>query len=496
MPASDNPVLESAIAAQTSHDEKPFHVQFARLPWRHRLASKLLLLTILAVLITEILIFVPFLANSRVRWLEARLDTASAVSEAVTVDGDADLPANVQNIVLVESGTKSVTVHKNDQSRELVIQSPDGNLTIDQVIDLDHMSEAAAIWDAFDTLINGGNRIIRVYGARSLEGAKDRVVDIVMSDGPLHKALVRYARNVLAISLAISLIAASLIYLIINEVLLRPVRYMHRNMIAFATSPDNPAMVLVPEVRKDEFSIAQRQIAKLQSELQQTLKEQKHLADLGLAVSKINHDMRNILASAQLMSDRLTDTKDPMVQRFAPKLVKTLSRAINYTESVLEYGRSVEAAPNIRAISLHSVVIDVQALLNLGSESPIDFHNEVHEELMVNADSEQLFRVLSNLTRNAIQAMQADKAEGKNKRLTISAKRTAASVTILVSDTGPGLPKKARDNLFQAFKGSARSDGTGLGLAIANELIEAHGGSIELISSDETGTQFHITLPN
>jgi signal transduction histidine kinase len=67
---------------------------------------------------------------------------------------------------------------------------------------------------------------------------------------------------------------------------------------------------------------------------------------------------------------------------------------------------------------------------------------------------------------------------------------------ILIEDTGPGLPPKARDNLFAAFRGSARSGGTGLGLAIAQELVRAHGGALELVESIGGRTVFSVTIPD
>src|SRR5690606_38498119 len=303
--ASSEAVAEPATAERLSP------TQFRNLPWHNRLSNRLLLLTALAVLITEILIFVPSVANMRVRWMSSRLDTVGAVSEVLTADGNMDVPQDVQDKVLLATGTKAIAMREAGASRLLAMSEVPGK--IDQVIDLNNISEAGAIWDAFGTLFNGGDRTLRIYGSVSPSvsqaGSSERIIEIVTSDAPLRHAMLVYARNVTFISLIISVIAASLIYLIIHEMLLRPVRIMHRNMIDFASSPDNPALILVPENRKAEFGLAQRQISYIQSDLQRTLKEQKHLADLGLAVSKINHDMRNILASAQLMSDRLADTE-------------------------------------------------------------------------------------------------------------------------------------------------------------------------------------------
>src|SRR5690606_29709334 len=231
----------------------------------------------------------------------------------------------VQDKVLVTTGTKAIALRRAGASHLLAMTELPEN--IDQVIDFNNISEAAAIWYAFATLVGGGNRTLRIYGALNPE-QPDQIVEIVTSDAPMRAAMLEYAKNVAVVSLLISIIAASLIYLIIHEMLLRPIRIMHRNMMDFAAAPDNPTRILKLDNRKDEFGIAQRQIAEMQTDLHRTLKERKRLADLGLAVSKINHDMRNILASAQLLSDRVADTSDPMVQRFAPKLIHTLSRAI------------------------------------------------------------------------------------------------------------------------------------------------------------------------
>ncbi|WP_163602789.1 sensor histidine kinase, partial [Klebsiella pneumoniae] len=75
----------------------------------------------------------------------------------------------------------------------------------------------------------------------------------------------------------------------------------------------------------------------------------------------------------------------------------------------------------------------------------------------------------------------------------VSAERMGGVCQILVTDTGPGLPPKARENLFVAFRGSARSGGTGLGLAIAQELVRAHGGRLELLESIGGRTVFSVT---
>lgn len=276
---------------------------------------------------------------------------------------------------------------------------------------------------------------------------------------------------------------------------MRPLRNMVGSMLAFGDAPDDPSRIIRPESRSDEIGLAQHELSDMQRHLQKTIGEQKHLADLGLAVSKINHDMRNILASAQLISDRLSMVKDPSVQVFVPKLMRTLDRAVSYTEGVLAYGRTQEAPPSRRRIRLRQLVDDVGGMLGIDAAG-IEFINEVDHALEVDGDAEQLFRILMNLCRNSVQAMANDAENALVRRLTVAAERSGSVSRILVTDTGPGLPQKARENLFAAFRGAAKSGGTGLGLAIAFELVRAHGGTIELVESAGGRTVFAVTIPD
>ncbi len=460
-------------------------------PLSRGLSTKLLVLTILFVLLAEILIFIPSIANFRLRWLEERLGTAAAVSVVLMQGNSSNLSRAVQNDVLMSIGAKAVAVRDAGVARLLVVA--DMPPQVDEHVDLARSGALAAIRDALDTTFFGGDRMLRVFGK---VGDSEKEFEVVIPDKKLRRAMLVYSRNVAFLSLLISLITATLVFLTINWIMIRPVRDMTRSMLAFSEAPDDPSRVIQPENRDDEIGVAERELADMQRRLQKTLAEQKHLADLGLAVSKINHDMRNILASAQLMSDRLAKVKDPSVQTFAPKLLRTLDRAVAYSEGVLAYGRTQEAAPTRRRLRLRQLVDEVHSLLGIDPAGGIEFENSVEPMFEVDADSDQLFRVLTNLCRNAIEAMAADRDVVLVRRLAVSAERTGSVCRIFVSDTGPGLPQKARENLFAAFRGSARSGGTGLGLAIAHELVRAHGGSLELLESVGGRTVFAITIPD
>lgn len=458
------------------------------------LSGKLLWLTIAFVMLAEILIFAPSVATMRQRWLQDRLNTAAAAG--VVIDGlqPLELPRNVQEDTLTTTGTKAIVLRKDGTSRLLAVTEMPNE--VDAAFDLSDYSELGSIRDAFYTLIFGGDRLLRVYGPIA-EGS-DVTVEIVMDEAPLRKAMLGYARNILFVSLIISVIAAVLMFLAINRVMIMPVRRLARSMQVFAENPEDPARVLPPTVGNDEIAVAGRHLSRMQDQLQKTLRQQKTLADLGLAVSKINHDMRNILASAQLMSDRLVDVDDPLVKSFAPKLLRTIDRAVGYTSEVLSYGQTSEAEPRRRRFLLSEVCQEVRDLLHLGHEAGIEFIDNVGVDIEVDADSEQLFRVIHNICRNAVQALATftpdDPEHGR--RITLSAQRTGSVVAIVIDDTGPGMPRKARENLFTAFRGSARSGGTGLGLAIARELVIAHGGTIALVEKPGPGTMFRVEIPD
>ncbi len=460
-------------------------------PLTRGLSTKLLVLTILFVMIAEVLIFIPSVANFGMQWMMQRLENAASVSIILMEGEDEKLAPPIRDELLMATGVKAIAVRDADVSRILVVT--DMPPMVDEHIDLDAITPTAAIAQTFSTLFFGGDRVFRIYGT---VGDTGKIFEILIPDAGLRDAMLTYARNVAFLSLIISLFTATLVFYAINRIMIRPIRAMTQSMLSFAATPDDPRRVISPEERGDEIGVAERELARMQSALQKTLGEQKRLADLGLAVSKINHDMRNMLASAHLMSDRLSTVDDPAVKMLTPRLLRTLDRAVIYTEGVLNYGRTQEAPPTRRRLRLHALVDEVQSVLPLETDDRIEFVNAVPEDFEINADSEHLFRVLANLCRNAIQAMAGDSEPSVIKRLTVAADREDHTARIHVTDTGPGLPQKARENLFAPFRGSAKSGGTGLGLAIAQELVRAHGGALELVESTGGHTVFAISIPD
>jgi signal transduction histidine kinase len=273
-------------------------------------------------------------------------------------------------------------------------------------------------------------------------------------------------------------------------------RRITANMTAFHTAPENPASVIATSGRQDEIGTAERELAAMQRDLASMLAQKNRLAALGLAVSKINHDLRNLLTTAQLFSDRLLRLPDPHVQRFAPKLMRALERAIAFCESTLSYGRAQEQPPDRRMVALEPLVEEVRETLGLDPGGSIRWIGAVERGLMVDADPDQLFRVLLNLARNAVQALESRETRDPGRdQVRITGRREGSVVVIEVSDTGPGVAPQTRARLFEAFQTSDRSGGSGLGLAIAAELVRAHGGELGLVDGT-IGATFHLTIPD
>lgn len=459
------------------------------------LRSKVIILTIIFVMIAEVLIFVPSVANTRIRWLEDRLNTAAAAS--VVVDGQEymPLPAKIQTDTLMATGTKAIVLRKDGASR--IVASVEMPPIITHHYNLDETGPMQAMIDAFDTLLFGGDRTIRAVG--SVGDSAEMQIELILLDAQLRRDMLIYSRNVLVLSLMISFITAALLFFSVNRLMIQPIRRITRSMQVFSQHPEDATKIIKPEKGNDELWLAEQHLSAMQTQLHNTLRQQKRLADLGLAVSKINHDMRNILTSAQLISDRMAMVDDPMVKRFAPKLLQTIDRAVGYSGEVLSYGRAREPEPKRRVLRLSMLADELRdALLNDIQDEDIEFVTDIPEKLEVNADSEQLFRVLYNLSRNAVQALKSDYDQDPAvvKRVNLCAEINDKNVIISVDDTGPGMPEKAKEHLFRAFQGSTRAGGTGLGLAIARELIQAHGGDIKLTEKTTPGTCFEISIPS
>ncbi|MDR7126306.1 signal transduction histidine kinase [Pseudorhodobacter sp. 4114] len=451
------------------------------------LSGRFLLLTIAFVMLAEVLILVPSVARFRADYLLLRLEKAQIASLALLTTNEVIAP-DLEAELLVNAGVFNVVLRR-DEVRQLALSSPIP-AAIYETYDLRASGPWELIRDAIGVLRDPVNRVIRVIGNPVQQAGL--LIEVTMETGPLRKAMLEYGLRILVLSVLISAVTAVLLFISVQRMIVAPIRRVVRHMQAYAEAPEDARRVIAPTSPVVELRAAEDALESMQKQLTGALRQKERLAQLGGAVAKISHDLRNILTTAQLFADRIEGSADPMVARAAPKLVNSISRAVSLCESTLAFGKAEEPPPRLQRLALRPLAEEVAEAEGLLGESPVTALIDIPPGFTLRADGEQLFRVLSNLVRNARQAMEAT---GQGGVVEISAGEDDVQWWLRVGDTGPGLPPKAREHLFAAFQGGTRKGGTGLGLAIAAELIRGHGGRLELGRSDSDGTEFLIHLP-
>jgi signal transduction histidine kinase len=344
----------------------------------------------------------------------------------------------------------------------------------------------------FMMLFYGSERPMRLIGPGVAGVPGLDHVEIVIEEAQLRDAMLRFSQYFLAVSLIVSCVTGALLFLALHRLIIRPVKRLTTNISAFAEAPEDATRIIMPSARTDEIGIAERALARMERRLAGELRQTRRLAELGLAVSKINHELRNMLTTAQLLGDYLGKLDDPAVKRVAPRLIRTLNRAIEFCGATLAYGRVVEPMPERRPVRLKPIVLEQSDLVQLAPQLPIALDIDIPEDFTIEADPGQLTRVMGNLIRNAVQALASGSPE--EPRIHICARRQDGIATIRVVDNGPGIPDRLKSRLFNAFE-AERVGGTGLGLSVTHEIIRLHGGAITL-EDGIAGASFRITLPD
>jgi signal transduction histidine kinase len=447
------------------------------------LSARLLVLTAFFVMLGEVLIFVPSVARYRMTYFEQHLAAAHIATLALIASPTGKLDQALTDELLAEAGVHEVVLHRANGMVRMLDEptppQPDLTITLSGAGNVPRM-----IGRSFQTLFSTGDRVIQVFGASPFE--PDTRIEILLDEAPLREAMWQFGGRIFQLSITISLIAAVLVYLSLRWLLVRPMRRITESMALFSRDPEDASRVIVPRGGRDEIGVAEKELAAMQETVRHALGQRARLAALGTAVTKINHDLRNILATARLVTDGLAASAASEVRTVAPRLIDAIDRAIALCTRTLDFSR--EGAPPFAPsrFPLRPLLDEIGPSLAL---SPDDFaiEIEVSPELAAKADRDQIYRVFLNLARNSVEA-------GAH-HLRITAVRSDDTLSIDIADDGPGLPPRARENLFRPFAGSARPGGSGLGLAIARELMRVHGGDLVLVASTGAGTVFRVAMP-
>lgn len=451
------------------------------------LSGRFLLLTVAFVMLAEVLIFVPSIARFREDYLLLRLEKAQIASLALLATDDL-ISTELEAELLANAGVYNVVLWR-DQIRQLILSSPvtEG---VSATYDLRAGTPLHLMRDALVVLVDNQDHAIRVIGYPVQ--AAGSLIEVTMPTAPLRRAMLDYGLRILWLSALISVVTAALLFFAVRRLMVQPVRRVVEHMALYADAPEDARRVIVPTSGVAELREAEEALLRLQTQMTGALRQKERLAQLGSAVAKISHDLRNILTTAQLFTDRIQTSADPAVARIAPKLVASITRAVSLCESTLAFGKAEEPPPRLSRFALRPLVEEVIEAEALNDRPGVTCLVDVPPGMVLRADPEQLYRVLANLMRNAMQALEATGTGGE---IEVSGGENDSEWWIKVGDTGPGLPPRARDHLFTAFQGGARKGGSGLGLAIAFELVRGHGGHLELLRSDDAGTEFMIHLP-
>jgi signal transduction histidine kinase len=449
---------------------------------RRSLSAKILLLTIAFVLLGEVLLYVPSIARFRANFLEERIAAAHLATLNLSPSLRLDLDMDTLDALLGHAGVIAVAVYGADNPLILGEIAP-----YHDMVDLRDQSWPTLISGAVGTMLHRGARLIRVVGPSPQETGT--IVDIIMPEAALWVAMVNYSFRILQLSIVLSLLVAVMLFSSLQRLIVEPLQRIKEELAAFRDRPEDGTADSPPSERGDEIGVVEHALADMRQSLRQALAEKTRLAALGAAMSRVSHDLKNILTTAVLISDRLEGSADPQVRKVAPRLIETLERAARLCTETLSYARSGPPAPQPRRVRLLELVEKVRRDLD-GRAGTVAWRIEVPDDLDLLVDPDQLFRVLLNLAQNAVEAMGEQGGE-----LRVTALPGPALFALEVADTGPGIPEKVKERLFEPFAGSSKPGGNGLGLAICRELVRAHGGEIELVETSERGTVFRLRLP-
>ena len=222
--------------------------------------------------------------------------------------------------------------------------------------------------------------------------------------------------------------------------------------------------------------------------LEEKVHRQERLASLGKLVTGVAHEIRNPLTSISMYIQHWQGQKNGGDQRALATVHREISRLDSLIDQLLYFAKPAEA--KLRMGDVNSMVENVLSFFGEVFYGKYNIIKKLSPQIpMAWIDLAQAERVVVNIIFNAVQAM----PEGGSISVGTGLNSESGFVRITIGDTGCGIPPENLPHLFDPFY-STRPKGTGLGLAIAHEIVQAHGGHIEVESTVGQGTTFHIFL--
>ncbi|HZT87642.1 MAG TPA: ATP-binding protein [Stellaceae bacterium] len=225
--------------------------------------------------------------------------------------------------------------------------------------------------------------------------------------------------------------------------------------------------------------------------VQDELLRKERLSTLGQLTATIAHELRNPLSAIRNTAFTIAESAAAQglrLERPVTRLERSIGRCDRLITDLLEYTRLRE--PVRMPLPLDSwlaSVLDEQTLPE-GTVLRRDFHAP---DILADVDPELLRRVVVKLSENAVQAL--DEVPEGGRTLTVGTSADGSTISIVIEDSGPGIAPDVMGKIFDPLF-STRSFGTGLGLPTVKQIVEQHGGSVEIVSELGRGTRVVVTL--
>ncbi|MEC7289803.1 MAG: histidine kinase dimerization/phospho-acceptor domain-containing protein, partial [Pseudomonadota bacterium] len=328
-----------------------------KLRWRDSLSFRLFLIAIASVLVIEALIFVPSATRYRNDWLKDQIEAGRLAALALEAAPSRMVSEELEKDLL-ESAMVLAVAELYDERRDMILNPGEEICCTRKIVLYDDSPDFSEIGDTLGTFFAPKDRFLIIRAAGSRPG---RVIEIVADEKDLRQKLGTYGLNILGLSLLISIVTGGLLYLMLLLTVVRPIRRVTESVEQIRDEPGSWKRRLAPTSRGDEIGRAQNALSDMEEAVSNAFRQQERLAQLGEAVAKINHDLRNSLATAQLVSDNLSRSEDPRVAKSLPRLERALERAINLASDTLKYGRSSVPDSNIQTVRLFDLAEEAAA---------------------------------------------------------------------------------------------------------------------------------------
>ena len=452
------------------------------------IAGQLLLYTVGLVLLLVVLVFPLLITERRNEWLAGRVNTAELVAAAAQSSPQHRASNEFSRIARERLFILSILGDAGER-REIIL-APEQPVTGTPV--RMNIPDDLSLWfpDTIAHFTTSEERHLKLSFKPELTPYED--MEVIVSEATLRNVLIAQSGAIILNALMFSVLAGAIVYFMVFRLVVRPMQGIADSVTRFSEAPDTTRIEL-PYAQSDEIQRVQGALETMQKTVSTALRQRKRLADLGEAVAKISHDLRNSLSAAQVLSDGLADSNDPHVRDAAPRLERAIQRSITLAEATLKYGRSETPLPNLKSLPFRAAIDEAMAE-GIAGWPGVQVRVACADDLQIVADDDHLYRIITNIVRNAAKAITSRPAGSDAGLVTAEARFAGANVILKISDNGPGIPKSVLAKLFQPFSKAGSDGGTGLGLAIARELARGMGGELELVTSSAAGSSFSLTL--